>query len=239
MPPFRFVSKLWSSKLLATLTRVKQGGRHYGPHPRVTVISLLAGDEKRILDVGCNDGSFGNHLKSLRPGVEVVGIEADPDQALKASQVLDKVVVGYFPDCLSQIDGKFDAISFNHVLEHLADPWGALQACTTVLNPGGRVVGEVPNIRYYEPILELVFRGRWTYQDTGILDRTHLRFFTRSSLRDLLHDSGFEVVHLSASNAAGSVRYPRTSRLVSRVIGDFSFGSLDFAAKRRDSQSPD
>lgn len=209
---------------------MKQGGMRYSSSTRVDVAKLLAGNERRILDVGCNDGSFGSSLKALNPEMTVVGIEADAEQWAKAADVLDQAVLGTFPQVLGELEGRFDAITFNHVVEHLEDPWSALRQCSRLLNRGGRILGEVPNIRFIGTVSNLVVKGDWTYTDLGHLDRTHLRFFTRSSLRNLLVESGFKVLTVHGTSAAWSARHPRLSPIATRLLGDFSYGNLAFVA---------
>lgn len=209
---------------------MKQGGAQYGPNQRQEIASLLPTGAVRLLDIGCNDGSFGQYVKSIRPGSFVVGMEADAGQSAVASSRLDLVVNDYFPEGIDKVKELFEVVSFNHVIEHLPDPWGALKKCREVLLPNGIIVGQVPNIRYMMPVWDLVARGRWRYTDTGILDRTHLRFYTRSGLVDLLSESGYIATALFGSNAVGSRRYPRASRIAASVGRDFAYGSFTFSA---------
>jgi len=120
----------------------------------------------RVLDVGCNDGGFGAWLQRDVPGRDVWGVEPDSAQAAIARQSYAGVVTGLYPDALDQLDGDFDCITFNHVLEHMLDPWGALERTRERLAPGGCVVAAIPNIRYVTALVDLAFRGRWDYQDT-------------------------------------------------------------------------
>jgi hypothetical protein len=85
-------------------------------------------------------------------------------------------------------------------LEHFVDPWETLRACQPLLTPTGRVVASIPNIRWLNTSLRLLLRGEWRYEETGMLDRTHLRFFTRSGIHTLFADSGFEIVELYPFN---------------------------------------
>jgi 2-polyprenyl-3-methyl-5-hydroxy-6-metoxy-1,4-benzoquinol methylase len=104
------------------------------------------------------------------------------------------------------------------VLEHLRDPWGALTDLVAVLRPGGWVVASVPNVRVFTVLLPLVRKGRFEYKEAGVLDRTHLRFFTRSSAIALVEGSGLAVESIERSVAT----WRRGWRSwVERHIGDF------------------
>jgi len=151
------------------------------------------------LDVGCGAGAFGNAVKS-RLGIEVWGVERNECVAIQASNRLDKVIVGSYPDdgCLPR--NYFDCIVFNDSLEHMVDPWTALRATHDFLGPDGHVVASIPNIRYFPVLWKLVLRGEWTYGAAGTLDKTHLRFFTRRSMIRLFEQCDYEVLEVSGIN---------------------------------------
>lgn len=162
-------------------------------YPDVTrdeIAAIVPGSVKQLLDVGCAGGGFGAVM--ARRGVEVWGIEIDESAAAKAQERLAHVIVGPFPEALP--DGlTFDCISFNDVLEHLLDPARALVAARSRLTRGGCVVASIPNARHASIIIPLVLYGRWDYHDIGLLDRTHLRWFTKITMRELFEGSGFNV----------------------------------------------
>jgi SAM-dependent methyltransferase len=145
-----------------------------------------------VLDVGCWQGSFGAHLKRMRPGIAVAGVEANAAAAELARSRLDWVITGTFPEAGPQ-DERFDCITFNDVLEHMTDPWSALERARSLLSPAGAVVASIPNIRHLSVVWPLVVRGRWDYTDAGLLDRTHVRFFTRATMIDLFGETGYSV----------------------------------------------
>jgi hypothetical protein len=153
-------------------------------------------------------------------------VEPNAAQAEQAALVCDSVVVDRYPEALSQIVGDFDCITFNHVLEHMADPWDALRQTTGRLAQGACVVAVIPNTRYVSLVFDLVIRGRWQYQPSGLLDRTHLRFFTRASIKPLFEEAGLEVDVLRRANGVGSQRWPLASRIVGAVMGDLAYGGF-------------
>jgi SAM-dependent methyltransferase len=172
----------------------------YPDADRDSVIRFVPPSAARVLDVGCWRGGFGRALKRQRPGLVVVGIEADDDSATVAASRLDKVIVGRFPQDLPLAEGPFDCVVFNDVLEHIVDPWETLRRTEPLLADGGKIVAVIPNIRHVRALVPLVVRGRWDYADTGLLDRTHLRFFTRSTMIDLFETSGYTVETIAAQD---------------------------------------
>lgn len=145
----------------------------------------------RVLDVGCGQGVFGKHLKD-RQGAEVWGIEMMQEEATQANQRLDRVLVGTFDDAFPELpQGYYDCIVFNDVLEHMVDPYSVIVRAKALLNDGGVVVCSIPNIRYFPVMLDLIVKGDWKYEDSGVLDRTHLRFFTRKSIRRMFSENGY------------------------------------------------
>ena len=174
----------------------------YPDADRSNVIPFIPSGTARLLDVGCWQGAFGRELKRRRPGLAVVGIEADAGAAAVAGTRLDQVVAGRFPDDIGPDHGPFDCIVFNDVLEHIVDPWEALRRTRPLLSGTGRVVAVIPNIRHVRAVVPLVFRGRWDYADTGLLDRTHLRFFTRATMIELFETTGYTVESITAQDVS-------------------------------------
>ena len=142
-----------------------------------------------LLDVGCSRGSFGRGLRSAGYLGRTLAVEPVSEAAAEARSHYDEVRCGFFPDVVKE-DERFECISFNDVLEHLVDPWTAVDRAYDLLAPGGHLLISVPNVRYWPVIKGLVFEGTWIYTDTGVLDRTHLRWFTRKSILELLSAKG-------------------------------------------------
>ena len=157
----------------------------------------LIGSSKRVLELGPATGYFTREL--VARGCRVVAVEVDPAAAEKVRQHAERVIVGDLADpevIGSAVDAEgFDVVVAGDVLEHLPDPLRVLRACRAALKPGGYVVLSVPNIAHADIKLQLL-AGRFPYRDTGLLDRTHLHFFTRDSLEEMLRDAGLLVVDL-------------------------------------------
>ena len=147
-----------------------------------------------VLEIGCGEGGTGAVLKAEGRASRVVGIELMEDAAEQAKNVLDQVLVGNIEQMdLPFVEGQFDALLLADVMEHLVDPWAVLRRLMTYLKPGGVVVASLPNVRNWRVLMPLIFLGKWEYQDAGIMDRTHLRFFTRSGMIKLFCESGLEI----------------------------------------------
>jgi 2-polyprenyl-3-methyl-5-hydroxy-6-metoxy-1,4-benzoquinol methylase len=199
---------------------MNSGKEQYFQHVRTELIEEIPIGNHRILEVGCAEGSTCAALKSKGCATVVVGIELDPVAATSAEQKLDHVVCGDIETLTLHkpwfAEESFDYIICGDVLEHLKDPWGQLDRILKLLAPGGKLIISLPNIRYYGVTFPLIFRDEWTYTDSGILDSTHYRFFTKSTSIQMLLSAG--LVNISYN----SIIHKRRDRLLNLV----SFGLL-------------
>ncbi len=155
----------------------------------------LVGTEKTVLEVGCASGYVSKVMKE-QFNCAVTGIEKDPDAAKEASAYCKNVLIGDIEsnDLLKQIeDEKFDVITFGDVLEHLRNPGEILTRIKHLLNDNGYIVASIPNIAHISIALELL-EGRFDYRPMGLLDSSHVRFFTKESVRKLFREAGFEII---------------------------------------------
>jgi 2-polyprenyl-3-methyl-5-hydroxy-6-metoxy-1,4-benzoquinol methylase len=167
----------------------------YSSH--AVILSRLGdGHGRRALDVGAADGFLAELL--TRQGWQVTALERDPAQAAKARGRCHEVIVADLDQAAPRLQGSFAAIVYGDVLEHLNDPLPVLVALDRALSPDGRVIVSVPNVAHLWVRLSLAL-GRWDYADRGILDRTHLRFFTKRTLGAFLRDAGLSVEELVAT----------------------------------------
>ena len=161
----------------------------------------LVGTGNRVLDVGCSTGALARVLQTRSNTVS--GVEIDPEAAKLAEPYLDRVVVGDL-ESINLLDhfeaGSFDVIVFADVLEHLRDPVAVLRGALPLLTPGGAVVVSLPNIAHGSVRLALL-EGRFEYRPLGLLDDTHLRFFTRRSVEELLDAAGLLAVDMRRTTA--------------------------------------
>ena len=166
---------------------------------RAEILDRVPPRTQRLLDLGCSSGSLGAAVKARQPAA-VTGVELDPEYAIDAEAVLDRVICDDVAAALARDDlGMFDCVVAADVLEHLVDPWAALARAVELLEPGGAAVVSLPNVRYAKTLLELVWRGRWPREDAGLFDATHLRWFTDRDARALLEGAGLRVDEMHPS----------------------------------------
>lgn len=167
---------------------------NYYAFPRSEMLQFLPKEVKNVLDVGCGEGTFAAQLKAQKPHLWVEGLELFPEAAKQAAQRLDKVYVGKIEALMDQLPrNHYDVIYFNDVLEHTAEPEAILHAIKSHLSPQGCIIASIPNIRHIGTLFKLIVLKDWKYTDSGILDRTHLRFFTRKSMLRLFADTDYKV----------------------------------------------
>src|SRR5262249_17562981 len=153
---------------------------------------------RRVLDVGCAAGALGAALKR-RGTVEVTGIESHPEAARVARGHLDDVIELDLDaaQALPVAAGPAGPIRCPDVLEHLRDPARVLRLLAAALAPGGTLVASIPNVRHASVLVPLLVEGRWRYADEGILDRTHLRFFTLPEILELFTAACLRITSLA------------------------------------------
>lgn len=157
------------------------------------MLSFLPENPQRIIDIGCGAGFFGAAVKRKYPNCETWGVEAAAEAARTAALHNDRIVTGLVEEVADLPERYFDAVTMNDVLEHMTWPEPSLAIARRILKPEGKLILSLPNVRYFVNVRDLVFNNSWEYQDRGILDRTHLRFYTTRSAANLLQKNGYVV----------------------------------------------
>ncbi|MEG6570381.1 glycosyltransferase [Thermoanaerobacterium thermosaccharolyticum] len=164
---------------------------------RPEILNKIPLKARNILDVGCGAGALGLELKN-RKDVNVVGIELNSDIAAIAKNVLDDVIVGDIESLAFDYPEKyFDTIILADVLEHLRDPWSTLTKMKRYLKDDGIFIVSIPNINHISIILKLL-GGNFEYEDAGLLDKTHLRFFTKNTILQTFRECNLEILNIES-----------------------------------------
>ena len=157
---------------------------------------------KRVLEVGCGSARLGEAFKARSPDSQYFGIELFESAAKEAATVIDGVICASIEQDTSlalKLAASFDTLVFGDVLEHLQDPWKVLTELRQYIEPGGSCIACIPNVAHWSLISGLL-QGKWDYQDAGLLDRTHLRFFTLDSAVEMFQKAGWTVVDATPRN---------------------------------------
>jgi len=178
----------------------------YYNNTREEMLAFLPQNAKMILDVGCADGSFSRIIKD-RNKAEVWGIEYMPEEAKKASTKIDHVLSGTCEDNIDKLPNDyFDVIYFNDILEHLVDPYKVLERVKNKLSKDGIVISSIPNMRYHSALKNLILKKDWKYGNHGVMDKTHLRFFTKKSIYNMYVEAGYDVIEHKGINVTKSLK---------------------------------
>ncbi len=176
---------------------------------RYDLIEFVSFGENRVLEIGCGEGLTGSTLKELGKAKEVVGIELDRTAAEKAKRRIDKVIPANVEHLeLSFSEGYFNYLIMGDVIEHMVDPWRVLSVLRRFLSPEGYLVASIPNVGHWRILKDLVLLDKWDYQEAGLLDKGHLRFFTKRSIVRMLMESGYEVNSILSKTYAGRRKKP-------------------------------
>lgn len=191
----------------------------YFTHSRPELHGLVPQQARTLLDVGCAGGQFGAALRESRSHLKVWGVELNVDAAAQAAQTYEQVFVGPFPEAMGSDAPTFDCIAFNDVLEHMIDPWAALRASRDFLSDNGVVIVSLPNVCSAGVIAQLL-GGEFNYADSGVLDRTHLRFFTPKTAIGMIEGAGFRILESGYS-------WPHVGRWVARLLHKTPLGRFN------------
>lgn len=202
---------------------------------RAEMLKYIPSTTKTLLDVGCAKGLF-SKLAKQKLGVTTWGIELNPEAASVAKELMDKVICKDVKNAIEEIPNNyFDCIVFNDILEHLIDPYSLLYFVKRKLTQRGVIVASLPNIRHAPILYDLVINGNWSYQEWGVLDKTHLRFFTKKSIRKMFEDQGYTILKMDGINRSESFRGKFVSKLLVGPISDMQY--IQFACLAKPNQN--
>jgi ubiquinone/menaquinone biosynthesis C-methylase UbiE len=160
-----------------------------------TIFDILPNDTKKILEIGTGSGAMANAYKQINADVNYVGVEIDPEYQALSERYCNTVYLENFEsptDALLHEASDADFIIFSDVLEHMYNPWKVLQTLSSRIPEHCRVLASIPNIQHWSIQMRLL-NGDFEYADSGLLDRTHVRFFTRKTMVQLFTNNGFSI----------------------------------------------
>jgi 2-polyprenyl-3-methyl-5-hydroxy-6-metoxy-1,4-benzoquinol methylase len=176
---------------------------------------LFPDGPNKVLDLGCGAGRVGKALLDSGKAVEVTGVEIFEPAAAETRKHYKAVHVGDIEEMTLDYNDYFDVVVCGDVLEHLKEPAKVVKEIHRWLKPGGLIVCCVPNIRYWRISRDLIFKGDWEYVSEGIMDQTHLRFFTTKSFKRMLNKASFVIDHKDMRIAVGPKQ---------RIFNQMTFG---------------
>ena len=183
----------------------------YYNRANVDLLRLIPPDAQFVLEAGCGAGALAAAYRRINPRVSYLGIEKNAEAAAVAvaNCRIDQVIVGDLETIelselgVSEDRPRVDCLVFGDVLEHLVDPWTILAKLGRLVREGGQILACIPNVQHYSVVVNLL-QGKWNYQDEGLLDRTHLRFFTLSGIQELFAGAGLRVFDIQPRWWAGT-----------------------------------
>lgn len=187
---------VWESLSKGSDAPDSSGKAYYG-YARPELAEMVKREPGRALDLGCAGGMLGASVKERYPRAEVWGLELDPQAAAEAAKRLDRAICANLDRAnfeeLGLPKSGFDLVFLADVLEHLYDPWKLLRDLRAYLAPDAQVVASLPNLRNFEVMRDALVGGRFDYAAAGLLDITHIRFFTRSTMIELFEQTGYRI----------------------------------------------
>lgn len=205
--------------------------RYYN-NRRISMLDFVPANSKAFLEIGCGTGVFGAEIIYLRNDAIVWGVEPNTEAAFQAKRRLNNVIIDIFHDELPLPQKYFDCIIFNDVLEHMSNPWNALNFSRSLLKTDeSLIIGSIPNFRYWGNMKEIILQRDFMYKDSGILDRTHLRFFTKKSIFRFFSECEYDLLQIEGINEEVDWKYKFINLLSCNNFDDMRYLQFAFVAK--------
>ena len=219
--------------MTSELVDINERPTGYYENERSDMLRFVPDGVRTTLEFGCGTGGFSALLKEkLR--TESWAVDIDQDAAEEAAKRLDKVITSDAMLALKDIpDGFFDCVIMFDVLEHLVDPYSLLTQLKKKMTQRGVVLASIPNIRYYRTMVDLVVHGNWDYKTHGVMDKSHLRFFTRNSIIKTFDQLDFDIVLMEGMHPTSSRTFKILNTVLLRRLADVRYKHYAVVARPR------
>lgn len=194
-------------------------------HEIIELMDKSTDDEINVLEIGCASGGTLLKIKNLFKNARLYGVELNSSAAEDAKSFADIKIGNIETQDIEYPEEFFDYIILADVLEHLQDPWGVLKKLTEFAKPDGKILASVPNVMHFSVIKSLL-NGHWTYEDAGILDRTHLRFFTLNEIAKMFAEAGCTNMEVSAVSLPQSEEDKKFVQALGQINGSKNIEQL-------------
>ncbi len=198
---------------------------------RKEMLEFIPENCKKVIEIGCGEGKFANLVKQSK-NCEAWGIDTHEKSVEAASKILDRALLGDFEQNEKHLPvGAFDVVILNDVLEHMVSPFDFLDQIKKYMIPNGVLVISIPNVRFFRTYFKLVFKGDWEYESHGVLDITHLRFFTGKSMKNTLERHKYIVRTFKPINKSKSLKPIIANILTFNLFPDSAYRQYAFVAE--------
>ena len=201
--------------------------KQYFSNIRYDLLKLIPKNNKggHILEIGAGSGDTLMYAKKNSYADKITGIELmEMSNSYQQSEEFDNFMIGNIEELTLEFKAEsFDVIIFGDVLEHLINPYDILEKLKPYLKGNGVIIASIPNIRYFNVLKEIIFFGDFKYTDSGILDKTHLRFFCKKNMIDMFHNADYSVIKVMGSIKISGMR-PKLNflnKITFRIFEDF------------------
>lgn len=216
-----------------TLEDIYDKDKDYYGGIRSEMLQYFPDGGRTMLDVGCGEGIFGKAAKDMF-GLEVWGIDINKSSVEVAKNNLDRAFCDDVSHLMNELPEKFfDAIYFNDVLEHMVDPYTLLKNIKCKLSAQGTIVASIPNVRYHRVLTQILIKRDFKYEKSGVMDETHMRFFTQKSIERMFANAGYKIISIEPINKGSSIRPLFYKAITLGLIGsDISYPQIAVAAQK-------
>ncbi|NCO05254.1 MAG: class I SAM-dependent methyltransferase [Candidatus Magasanikbacteria bacterium] len=197
--------------------------KEYYTQSRQEMLKYIPKTTATVLELGCGAGAFCVLIKD-KTNAEIWGIDRHKPSLEEAQKFLHKTIHGDVVESIATLPNNyFDCIVCNDILEHLEDPYTVIRTLKNKLTNKGRIVCSLPNVRYLPNIFNFMVKKQWKYEDEGVLDSTHLRFFTQKSIADMFEQHGYSVHTLEGINPLNSWKFTLINILTFGFLSDTTY----------------